>query len=104
MRIREALPNDIPALHAIRMSVKENVLNNPLLVTPQHYQDFITQNGKGWVCIIDDTIAGFAILDLRENSVWALFVDPRFEGMGAGRGLQEVMLGWFFREQKGLLR
>ena len=96
MVIREATPEDIPALHTIRISVKENVLHNPDLVTNRHYQDFLTQKGKGWLCCLEDKVAGFVILDLENHSVWALFVHPNFEGRGIGRRLHDTMMDWYF--------
>ena len=70
MTIREATINDIPVFHTIRMAVKENVLNNPLLVTLEHYRDFLTHKGKVWLCLLEDKVAGFAILDLETQSIW----------------------------------
>ena len=36
---------------------------------------------------VNGSIAGFAIADVPSRSVWALFVDPGFEGRGIGRSL-----------------
>ena len=36
-------------------------------------------------------------VDVTENNVWALFVQPEFEGRGAGKQLHEVMLQWYFQ-------
>ncbi|MFI5134898.1 MAG: GNAT family N-acetyltransferase, partial [Chitinophagales bacterium] len=83
-------------LLAIRFSVKENILSNPSLVTEEITIDFLTRRGKGWVCEIENSIVGFAIIDTQENNVWALFIRPGFERMGIGRKLQQIMLNWFF--------
>ncbi len=98
MFFREATIKDIKALHSIRMAVKENMLSNPLLVTEADYINFLTTHGKGWLCEIDDTIVGFAIVDTSDNNVWALFVHPDFEKKGVGRKLLEIMLNWFFEQ------
>ena len=98
MIFREATTPDIPQLHSVRISVKENKLPDPSLISPEDYDDFLNTRGKGWLCEIDNTIAGFAIIDFRENNIWALFVRPEFEGMGIGKKLQEIMLDHYFRE------
>lgn len=98
MTIRTATINDIPALHDIRMSVRENRLNNPALVTEKHYVYYLVTAGKGWLCEIDGQIAGFAIISVPENNVWALFLHPDYEGKGIGKALQTVMLNWYFTE------
>src|SRR5690242_6691348 len=98
MTIREALPGDIQRLSIIRNSVKENVLSNPGLVTENDYLEYLTQRGKGWVCEEDNNIAGFAIADLQDHNIWALFVKPDQEGKGVGRMLHDHMLDWYFNQ------
>ena len=79
MILREAIISDIPQLHLIRIAVKENILPNPSLITANDYENFLTVRGKGWVCEVDNTIIGFAIIDLKEHNIWALFVSPEHE-------------------------
>lgn len=96
MIFREATTHDIAAMHTVRMAVKENVLSNPALVTEAHYLRYLTTAGKGWVCEVEGTVAGFAIVDAEQGSVWALFVHPAYEGKGIGRTLQRLLLDWYF--------
>ena len=98
MNFRSAITNDIPQLHSIRIAVKENILPDPLLITPADYEIFLTVRGKGWVCEIDNRIVGFAIIDLQEKNIWALFVHPDRERKGVGKQLQEIMLNWYFKQ------
>ena len=91
--IRQANVEDLPILHHIRMSVKENILSNPDLVTAQDYIDMTAKHGKGWV-YEDAEIRGFAFVDLRDNNIWALFVDPVSEKQGIGRALHDAMIDW----------
>ena len=84
MIIREAKIEDIKQIQIIRNSVTENTLSNPNLVTDEDCEEFMFVRGKGWVCEIDQQIVGFAIADLKENNIWALFLDPKFEGKGIG--------------------
>ena len=44
----------------------------------------IYTTGKGWVCEIENRIVGFAIVDVVAHNVWALFVQPGFDGIGIG--------------------
>lgn len=96
IKIREAVPGDIFHIQRIRNSVKENVLSDPGLVTDRDCEDFLFKRGKGWVAEIDSEIAGFSIVDLRENNIWALFVHPDFEKLGIGRKLHDEMIDWYF--------
>lgn len=100
MNFREARVEDIPQMQIVRNSVKENTLSNPALVTDKDCVDFITRRGKGWVCEIENRVVGFAIVDLQENNIWALFIQPGFEGRGIGRKLHDDMLDWYFAKTK----
>ena len=100
MLIREARIADIPAIQRVRHAVKENRLSDPALVTDRDCEDYMFQRGRGWVCESEGMIIGFAIADLKEHNIWALFLDPVFEGRGIGRQLHDTMLGWYFSQTK----
>lgn len=100
MIFREATIVDIPQIQQVRNSVKENTLSNPALVTDDDCIEFLTQRGKGWVCEVDYKIVGFAIADLQDNNIWALFLHPDFEKQGIGRKLHDQMLNWYFSQNK----
>ena len=100
MSIREAQVNDIRQLMIVRFAVKENVLSNPALVTPEDNEEYLTVRGKGWVCEIDSSIVGFSIVDLIGHSIWALFVLPEYEKKGIGKQLQNTMFNWYFSQSK----
>jgi GNAT superfamily N-acetyltransferase len=100
MTFREATVADIPQIQTVRNSVKENMLSDPALVSDADCAEFLTARGKGWVCEIDNTIVGFAIADLQDDNIWALFVDPGFEGRGIGRKLHYLMMNWYFAQGK----
>ena len=98
MTLREATIEDIDQMHVVRTSVYENQLSNPGLVTPKDYEDYLVNHGKGWVAEIDNLIVGFAIADLIENNVWALFIQPSFEKRGIGKMLHDEMINWYFNK------
>jgi GNAT superfamily N-acetyltransferase len=98
MTIREATINDIDNYMKVRMAVTENVLNNPALITKQDNIDYLTKHGKGWVCEINNTIVGFAIVSVVHHNVWALFVQPGFEKQNIGTTLHKIMVDWYFAQ------
>jgi GNAT superfamily N-acetyltransferase len=100
MNFRLATSDDIPQIQIIRNSVKENMLSNPALISDNDVEEFINLRGRGWVCEINDRIVGFAIADLKENNIWALFIHPDNEGIGIGNILQKLMLDWYFEQGK----
>jgi len=99
MIIREAHTEDISQVQVVRNSVKENVLSNPALVTDADCDEYISRRGKGWVAEAEDgKIMGFAIVDLVDHNVWALFVQPGYDKMGIGRKLHDEMINWYFSQ------
>jgi len=84
--IRRAIFSDITRLQEIRAAVRENILSDPSKITAEDYRWFI-QHGPLWVYERDNQILGFTAGDPRDGSVWALFVDPPYEGQGIGRAL-----------------
>ena len=94
--IREATTDDIPLIFDIRLSVKENILTNTNAVTPEICKDYLETNGKGWIAEIDRVAVGFSIASSKDNSIWALFVRPEFEGKGVGKALLASATTWLF--------
>jgi GNAT superfamily N-acetyltransferase len=84
--LRKADRNDMPRLTEIRMAVTENVLTDPRSVRPADVTWFL-DNAAIWVLELEGVVRGFAAGDPRDASVWALFVEPGYEGRGFGRTL-----------------
>lgn len=96
--LRQASRADIPALHRIRMAVRENVLVSTV-ITEADYIDALERTGRGWLIELEDgTTAGFAIGNAKTGNIWALFVDPGHEGRGHGRRLHDTMVEWLFAQ------
>jgi len=100
MIFREATIEDIPQIQLVRNSVKENWLSDPALVTDKDCEDYLTQKRKGWVCVIENRLVGFSIVDLEDKNIWALFVHPDFENNSIGKRLHDIMLRWYFDQTK----
>ena len=98
MEFRKATLADIPGMSRVRMAVNENVLSDPGRVTAESYRQMLVENGAGWVCEVNQTIVGFAIVDLSVSNIWALFIDPEYEGKGIGRKLHDMMLNYSFEQ------
>jgi GNAT superfamily N-acetyltransferase len=89
---------DIPGMVAVRFAVHENRLSDPGYLTPQMWLDGLETSGNAnsWVGELDGTIVGFSIGRIREADIWALFVDPEFEGRGIGKHLLDLATQWLF--------
>jgi catechol 2,3-dioxygenase-like lactoylglutathione lyase family enzyme/GNAT superfamily N-acetyltransferase len=96
MDLRQATFDDIPAMSAIRLAVKENVLSDPSRVTMQMYRDYLELMGRGWVVEIDGEVVGFCYADKNDASIWALFVSPPYEGRGIAKRLLRAAVEWLF--------
>lgn len=68
------------------------MLTDRSLVTDDDCADYLTKRGRGWVFVANGCIVGFAIVDLIEKNVWALFVHPDFERQGIGRKLHDHLI------------
>ena len=109
LTFRPATPDDIPALMAIRLAVTENVLSNPARVPAQMCADYLERLGRGWVCEQQGAqpgrpgveIIGFSYAAQADGSIWALFVQPGREGLGAGRELLRLASAWLFSQGHG---
>ena len=95
MNIRVATRADISELGRVRMSVKENRLSDVSVLKPDNTEKMLAGDGCGWVCEIDGRVVAFAMADLSGTNVYALFVEPAYEGRGIGRRLHDTMMDWF---------
>lgn len=100
MQIRKATPRDVAAIFDVRCSVKENHLSLAELaeldITPATVGEMIM--GGDYivpVALTGGEIVAFAMAQISEGYVFALFVRPDHEGKGLGRALmREVESGF----------
>jgi GNAT superfamily N-acetyltransferase len=95
--IRLAHRDDIPALHRVRMAVLENRLTSTVL-TDDDYIRALEFPGRTWLIESDGRVLAFAAANAATGNIWALFVDPDYEGRGYGRQLHDVMVEWLWAQ------
>lgn len=95
-RIRQAAEADIFAMSTVRLAVTENRLRDPTRITYDMYVDYLDKLGRSWVCEVDGKVAGFGCANKADAFIWALFVDPAFEGRGIGKRLLQEMNAYLF--------
>jgi len=92
--VRQATLHDIAEIQRVRASVRENTLPDYSVITPEMIREHLERLGRGWVYESDGGIVGFAIANLSDATIWALFVEPEFEARGIGRALHDIMIEW----------
>jgi GNAT superfamily N-acetyltransferase len=98
MSLRVATVADIPAMHRVRMAVRENRLSDPSRVTEADCVEHLDSLGRGWVVEHHHEIVGFAVGRVTDGNIWALFVMPDCEGLGYGTMLHDAMIDWLFEQ------
>ena len=93
--MRQARREDIPAMHRVRMSVRENKLVSTI-IHEADYLEAIEVTGRGWVIELDGQIVAFAVGNARTGNIWALFVHPDHERRGYGQQIFDVMVNWLW--------
>lgn len=95
--LRQAVREDIPGMHRVRLAVRENRLTSTA-IREEHYVPEIEITGRGWVITEEGNVVAFAVGNREAQNIWALFVDPEREGRGYGRKLHEAMVEWLFSQ------
>lgn len=94
-RLRLAQRGDVAQIQRVRHSVRENRLTSGA-IADEEVVEAIERTGRGWVVEIDGRIVGFAIGNAGNGNIWALFVEPEYEGRGIGRLLHDAMVDWLW--------
>ncbi|MGV3503070.1 MAG: GNAT family N-acetyltransferase [Adhaeribacter sp.] len=95
MFFREAKSHDIEKMHAIRLADTDSSPQDQHLRQPADFHRLL-ESGKGWVCEVDGDLLGFALADLPQARVEALFVRPGVESAFICRMLHDMMTSWCF--------
>ena len=102
MHIRVAVLTDVPALFDVRTSVRENRMSFEELaavnITPETIAAMLTGDGRCWVAEDDGMVVAFAMADVAEATIFAMFVRHEFEGRGLGRLLMNEAEHWLFAQ------
>lgn len=99
--MRVATRSDVPAIMRIRAAVRENRLVSRQIPAEEVLWT-MERLGRGWVAEEGGEVVGFAIGNAESGNIWALFIDPDFEGRGHGRRLNDAMVAWLW--SRGLQR
>lgn len=97
MHLREITRADVDATMRVRLAVQENRLSDPSRVPRELYHRYIEDIGCGWLVELDGEVRAFAVANREPDgrgSIWALFVEPGFEGRGFARALMARCLAW----------
>jgi len=94
--VRQAVREDIPAMHRVRKAVRENKLAINTKIHEDAYVPYLETIGRGWVLEEDGVVVAFAIGEHRTGNIWAVFVHQDHEGKGYGRKVQQPMIEWLF--------
>ena len=101
---RQAQRGDIPAMHRVRLSVRENRLTSSI-VTEADYPSAIEETGRGWVVEAQGAVVGFAIGNVTDGNIWALFVVPGPWSVGVTDGSSvDGMVSWLWSQGLRRLR
>ena len=98
---RQAARADIAAIHAVRMSVRENQLTRSV-ISERDYVDHLETLRRGWVIEVAGQIVAVVVGNARNGNIWGLFVNPDFERRGFGRRLLDTAVEWLWSQ--GLTR
>ena len=101
--IRSVEPADLPAITIIRTSVRENHLSVAEMTARGITEAGIAAemaggNLRGWVALVGGVPAAFSYARRTEGTIFAMFVQPGFEGLGLGRRLMAAAEDWLFAE------
>lgn len=96
VQIRHATDADVSDIFSVRCAVKENHMSLEELAELDITQDSVTEMIEGGdyivpVAVVDGLIVGFAMAQVSEGYLFALFVLPDYEEKGIGRAIMEVV-------------
>lgn len=85
--IRKAVAADHDRITEVRNAVRENQLSEVNVGRVAETARWIYDNGTFWVWEEQGAVQGFAVADIRDGTIFGLFVHPDYEGRGIARTL-----------------
>jgi len=106
---RRAVADDAAELFRVRTSVRDNHQTDEELAAIGVTRDSLAEmldsaDARGWCAERSDRIVAFAIARRSERDLFALFVEPEFEGCGLGSTLLDSAVAWLSEEVSDSLR
>jgi GNAT superfamily N-acetyltransferase len=106
---RRARSDDAAELFRVRTSVHENHETVEDLATLDITRESVARmldsdDACGWCAELNERIVGFAIARRSERDLFALFIEPGFEGRGLGSTLLNSAVEWLSESGTGELR
>lgn len=97
------VPADLPAVTVIRTSVIENHLSVAEMAARGITEDgiiaeMVAGNLRGWVMLVSGVPVAFSFARRVEKTIFAMFVQPGYEGLGLGRRVMAAAEDWLFEE------
>ncbi len=85
--IRKATLDDRQRITLVRNAVRENRLSPGNESKVSDTARWIYDHGTFWVWEEDGAVQGFAVADVRDGTIFGLFVHPDYEGRGIAQAL-----------------
>jgi len=104
--IRDAAEADVPAIFAVRTSVRENHLSVEQMagmgITSETVRQFLRKEPCIWVAVDGDHLVGFSMANAADACLFAAFVRPEWAGQGIGRRLMERAEAFLFERHSSI--
>jgi GNAT superfamily N-acetyltransferase len=85
--IRKATIEDQARITVVRNAVRENRLSPANVQRVADTSRWIFENGTFWIWEQEGEAQGFAVADVRDGTIFGLFVHPDYEGRGIAQAL-----------------
>jgi ribosomal protein S18 acetylase RimI-like enzyme len=98
LRFREVRAEDVPALFAVRIAVRENAYTldelRVLGITERTVIERLRKDHAGWLCEQGGRVVGFTMANRANGELWVVSVLPEWEGKGIGGRLMRMAEEW----------
>ncbi len=102
MLYREITPDDMQAIFDVRVATWHNDRGRAELtamdITHESVRRRMDQSHRGWLCVADGRVVGFAMGDKSTGEMWVISVLKEYEGQGIGTRLLTLVEDWLWSE------